>query len=824
MKTIHAALFFAACLFLFSTGAFSVTVERLDSIPLAFTLNEGQVDHSIQFTAQGSGCGMAFSPTGTTFLLSRETASSVAKRAAKKSVLFEDDPAKDQPEYEGFALKLTFVGANENPVIQGEDRLPWNNNYFIGNDSSKWRTDVPNYKKIRLTEVYDGIDLVYYGNRKRVKYDFVVKPGEDPNKILLKYDFGAAGGSLSVNEKGELVVKTPVGELIEEKPYCYQKINEKEVEVEVGYEVIEGGTYRFRIGAYDTGAELVIDPELVYSTYLGGLPGDYATAVSIDAEGYVYVTGKTGFITTRVVENFPVTPGAYDTQYYGVGSDVFVTKLNRDGSQIIFSTLIGGDNSDEPAAIVLDSNNNVVVTGKTISDNFPKTDTSFSDNKDLFGFIFKLSADGKQLKFSSLFGGYCSGVSIGQDDFLYVLGIPPANDFYATPGAYDTKMDYKWAAGYIRKLSPDGINLIYSTLIEACFPRGISCDKSGNVYIVGWTQYFEFPATPGAFDTTYSLAPDGAYQLDGFIAKLNTDGSKLLYATYFGGSKNDDITDITVDSEGTIVFCGNTASTDFPVTENAPVKESQGSNNIFLGRIDIEKNTLLLSTYFCGGAMDPRICLDLKNNIYMTGLSLVSSGTHNIPVTNDAIMKTPNNGFFSIFRDSGKTIYATYWGGSSGDWCRAITVNEHNTVAIVGETESRDFPISANAVDDSVQYSTYNPNVPGKDAFVSVFSTDDLLSVQEETAASPIPFILYQPYPNPFNPSTTITYSLSRPDFVKLNVYTVTGQKVETLYSGYQKGGMYHVTWNADSYSSGTYVIVLEMKQGKLSRKVSLLK
>ena len=129
--------------------------------------------------------------------------------AAKKSVVFENDPARDQPEYESFALKLAFVGANDSPEIQGEDRLPWNNNYFIGNDPDKWRTDVPNYKKIRFREVYKGIDLVYYGNQKRVKYDFIVKPGEDPEQIVLRYDFGLAGGSLSVNEKGELVVKTP---------------------------------------------------------------------------------------------------------------------------------------------------------------------------------------------------------------------------------------------------------------------------------------------------------------------------------------------------------------------------------------------------------------------------------------------------------------------------------------------------------------------------------------------------------------------------------------------------------------------------------------
>ncbi len=656
-------------------------------IPRAFTLNEGQAPAHIRFTARGSGCGMAFSPHGATFLLTRETSASVARRAAKRSILYQGNPAeRDNIETESFALGLEFVGANENPEIVGEDRLPWNNNYFIGNDPSKWRSDVPNYGKIRFKEIYRGIDIVYYGNRKRVKYDFVVKQGEDPEQILLKYDFGEYEGSLSVNEKGELVVKTPVGKLIEEKPYCYQKIGGKEVEVEIGYEVMDYESYRFRVGEYDGRYDLVIDPELVYSTYLGGDSGEYVADVAIDEAGYVYVTGKAVMLAISGVEEFPLTPGSYDTSYNGGTWDVFVTKLNRDGSQIIYSTLIGGNHIDEPTSIALDSDNNVVVAGKTISENFPQTDYSYSDKEWLRGFVIKLNKEGNQLVFSSLFSGSCDGIAIGNNGDFYITG-QPSPYFTTTPGAYDEKQGNQNVSSYIRRLSNDGTNLRFSTLIESCSSSCIICDDEGNAYIGGQTWYYEFPTTPSAYDTSYCLGLDGTYKSDGFIAQLSADGRKLLYASFWGGTGADTVTSIQIDTYGHVIFCGTTESTDLPVTENAPYPTNPGFYNLFLTRMDIKRSKLLLSTYFGGNqAGAPSIALDTNNDVFMTGFI---GRSPSFPVTGDAFWKNSlagSDAFISVFSLDGQLQYSSFWGGTGSDRCRAIAVNGKGDVAIAGET------------------------------------------------------------------------------------------------------------------------------------------
>ncbi len=435
MKTILSVLCFIAISVSFPSGAFPISIDRMNSIPLAFTLNEGQTHSSITFTAQGSGCGMAFSPSGTTFLLSRETPASIAKRAAKKSVVFEDDPTRDQPEYESFALKLAFVGANENSRIQGEDRLSWNNNYFIGNDASKWRTDVPNYKKIRLTEVYDGIDLVYYGNQKRVKYDFVVKPGEDPERIVLKYDFGDSGGSLAANGNGELVVKTPVGELVEKKPYCYQKIDGKEVEVQVGYEVVSGGMYRFQVGAYDGKYDLVIDPELVFSTYLGGKEEDAATGVAIDDAGCVYVAGS-----KSDSPDFPITPGALNSTV----TKMFISKISSDGKSLVYSTFFGSNDYELPtiAGIEVDGEGNAYVAGSGVGSTFPTTSGAYDTqvNEYIDCYVTKINPQGNGLIYSTFIGGtnheFIKGLALDGDGNVYVAGFTNSTDYPTTIGAY----------------------------------------------------------------------------------------------------------------------------------------------------------------------------------------------------------------------------------------------------------------------------------------------------------------------------------------------------------------------------------------------------
>ena len=309
-------------------------IENYGRIPLAFTLNNGQYDPQVKFTTRGSGCTMFFTQDGTTFLLSRETEESASKRTQKRSVVYAGNPSdfrNDSAEYESYALKVKFIDANPDPAVIGENRLHGNSNFFIGNNSSKWQTDVANYEKVRLSNLYDGIDLVYYGNNSSVKYDFVVLPGEDYSRIILTYDLGenASGGALSVNEKGEMVVSTPLGDVIERKPYCYQLIDGEKVEVDIGYEIVDSELNRFgfRVGEYNPDYPLIIDPELVYSTLIGGSGTKHTRGIAVDSGGNAYIIGYT------TSSDYPVTAGAYDETHNGGGYDAFISKIKFNGDK-----------------------------------------------------------------------------------------------------------------------------------------------------------------------------------------------------------------------------------------------------------------------------------------------------------------------------------------------------------------------------------------------------------------------------------------------------------------------------------------------------------
>jgi hypothetical protein len=795
------------------------------NIPLAFTVNRGQSPASIRFTAQGSGCGMAFSPAGTTFLLSRETAASVAKRAAKKSVVFENDPTRDRPEYESFALKLAFVGANENPEIKGEDRLPWNNNYFIGNDPDRWRTDVPNYKKIRFKEVYDGIDLVYYGNRKRVKYDFIIKPGEDPEKILLKYDFGEAGGALEVNEKGELVVKTPVGELIEEKPYCYQKIHGKEMAVEVAYEVVEGGTYRFRVGEYDKSADLVIDPELVYSTYLGENEEDYVEDIAADSEGCAYVAGRTGS------HDFPNTAGAYDTSF----NTLFVSKLNPEGTALRYSTYLGGP---EPALfprIAVDSQGNVCVTGVG-RQGFPITENAIDKQKtDIF--VTKLNAQGNGLIFSTFWGGHDLDISSSQSialdaaDNIYIAGYTYSHDFPTTQGAYKNEHGAGGEVVFVTKFNSYASEVMYSTFIGNGAATDIQVNSSGEAYIFGITQNTipYFPLTDNAFDKT----PPSSNNRKSFITKLNKAGSQLVYSTLLGGTADQASLGIALDSSGCAYVCGYTSSTDFPTTPGAFMRSTALSRKYgFISKISSDGSKLEYSTLLTGEKDNNIFSTDTVIRdiaIYGDGYAVITgrSNARYFPVTHDAIQPFATGAILTIIsKDGSNLIYSTYWGGSGNDEANALALDGSGNVYIAGITSSADFPLSEGVIDTTFTTRDYLPMPEG---FVSKFHFGDILTHASGHGDTPSEFRIISVYPNPFNPFTTIEFSLPEPGKVKLMVYSITGQKVYEIQTERLSAGTRQIRWDGkDAFdkpvSSGVYLIRLDNGKRSLAQKVLFLK
>ncbi|HEY7167885.1 MAG TPA: SBBP repeat-containing protein, partial [Candidatus Binatia bacterium] len=304
------------------------------------------------------------------------------------------------------------LGANPDPRVVGLEPLPGVTNYFIGNDPRKWRTNVPGYAKVKYESVYPGIDLVYYGNEQgHLEYDFLVAPGANPDQIALTVE-AAEGVQLEPN--GDLIITAATGTIRKPAPRVYQEIDGKRREIAAGYRLIDGthtldrrystlGSQKvaFAVGAYDKNLPLVIDPQILYATYLGGssnstIANEGARGVAADAQGSVYVVGVTQSA------NFPTkNPEQGTLQGF---TNAFITKLDANG-QLVYSTYLGGSGFDEGAVIKVDDTGAVYVGGTTSSVDFPSVNPALPRGGRNDGFITKLSPNGSQIVFSTYIGG-----------------------------------------------------------------------------------------------------------------------------------------------------------------------------------------------------------------------------------------------------------------------------------------------------------------------------------------------------------------------------------------------------------------------------------
>jgi len=810
--------------------------ENYGKIPLAFTANYGQLDSRVKFTTRSGGTTMFFTQEGTTFLFSRETEASRNNRAgstpvkgtipAKDGISVDNKPGN---EYEYYALKLHFLGANTNPEVNGEYRLPWNNNYFIGRNPDNWHTDVPNYSKIRVNNIYDGIDLVYYGGKNIIKYDFLVKPGANPDDVLLKYDFGDFLGNelLKINSNNELEIKTPLGNLLEGKPYSYQIINGNNIEIDVQYEIVNlsENIYKFSIGKYNRAHPLVIDPVLCYSSLLSGEKVDEGHSIAVDFAGNTYITGFTKSI------DFPTTPGAYDTTLNGYKEDVFVTKLNSSGSKLIYSTYIGADGLDKGYGIVVDTECYAYITGVTYSDSFPTTlnafDASHNGNFDVF--ITKLNSEGNALIYSTFLGGSDSdegnSITIDASGNVYVTGYTKSDDFSTTTDAYDEDYNENQDV-FVSKLDPsksDSLSLLYSTYLGG---RGndegesITVDASGNVYVTGYTFSIDFP-------TTTDKEQNG--NQDVFVSKLDPSKSgslSLLYSTYLGGSGSDVGNSITVDASGNVYVTGYTFSINFPTTTD---KEQNGNEDVFVSKLDPSKSdslSLLYSTYLGGSTEDIGIGITVNT----VGCVYIIGYTHsgNFPTTPDAFQKNHKGGKYDVFMsmldpsksDSLSLLYSTYLGGSKEDRGHDITLDANGGVYITGKTFSNDFPTTSGAFNE-----THNG---GSDIFVSKFILDTNTGVNDNKKLI-TGYRLFQNYPNPFNSATTIRFEIPAAEYVTIYIYNIAGQMIKTLASGYLPVSTHTIIWDGTNdnglrVSSAVYLYRLQAGEFSAVKKMLFVK
>jgi hypothetical protein len=661
-------------------------VQAYRRLPLSFEPNRGQTDARVRFLARGRGYTLFLTPREA--LLDLDAASQGPGRA--RSV-------------RGAVLRMGLTGANPQPNVLGTGRLPGKVNYFLGPDPRRWRVGIPTFAKVLYRDVYPGIDLAYYGRHGRLEYDFVVRPGGEPDAITLRF---AGAGDLNATSGGDLVLRVGGGELRLQRPHAYQELNGVLRDVRGGFVRVGAHEVGFRIGSYDLNRPLVIDPVLSYSTYLGGAGDEQANLVAVDGAGNAYVTGRTAS------SNFPTTSGLDST--LGGAQDGFVTKLNPAGSALVYSTYIGGSASDDGETIVVDASSNAYVTGITSSNDLPTTagaaDTTFGGVEDAY--VAKFSSTGG-LTYSTYLGG--SGIDEGLGLVLdgagnaYAAGFTESSDFPTTPGAADTSLGGVRDA-YVTKLNAVGSALLYSSYVGGGATEqagSIALDSARSAYVTGITGSSDFPTTPGAFDTTLAGRQQqtcaAATPCDVFVTKLNGTGSALLYSTYLGGSGDESVPfGLAVDASFNAYLTSRTFSSDFPTTPNAFDSTLGGSQDAFVTKLNASGSALAYSTYLGGSGTERSFSIALDDTrAWVTGRTSSSDFPTADPI--DESLGGNQDAFVAKLNTPGAGLmFSTYLGGGATDLGVGIALDSatpNPNAYIIGATGSSDFPTTQGAFD-----------------------------------------------------------------------------------------------------------------------------
>jgi hypothetical protein len=648
-------------------------------LPLRFEVNQGQTNNRVKFVSRGLGYNLFLTPeeavfslwSGKSALMSGNSKTITNLESQRKSAFF----------------TIQFMGSNPSVRPKGVEQLPIKTNYLIGNDPRNWRNNIPTYAKVEANELYPGIDMFYYGNQRRLEFDFVVRSSGDYKSISMKFK---NVHQLRKDSEGNLIVGVSGGKILLEKPIIYQLVGGKKQSILGGYRLQAENIVGFQVASYDPKIPLVIDPVLDYSTYLGGTSDDLGNGIAVDVFGNAYVTGATQST------NFPTTAGALQENRQST-RDAFITKFNFDGTALVYSTYLGGDADDVGSDVAVDISENAYIVGDTESTDFPTTAGAFQENRNSLrdAFVTKLNTDGSALVYSTYLGGddidLGNGVALDSSLNAYVTGGSQSTNFPTTAGAFqETRQSSRDA--FVTKLNSVGTDLVYSTYLGGTNNQdlglSIAVDNSGNAHVTGSTQSTTFPTTPGAFDTTRN-----SFQ-DAFVSKLNNDGSALLYSTYLGGNADDVGNGIALDSLGKAYIAGATQSIDFPTTAGAFDRTRSSLNDVFVTKLETDASSLVYSTYIGGNSDDfgNGIAVDSAGNAYVGGSTRSSDFPTQDPL--QAKLIGSQDAFVTkLNADGSALIYSTYLGGDDIDLGNDIAVDTSGNAYITGTTQSNDFPV-----------------------------------------------------------------------------------------------------------------------------------
>lgn len=693
-------------LFLFFFFSFRCALGDPDP-SLKFIPNKDQWNKDILFAARIPGGNMVLSPGAFRYyFLDHKELNDRHDRSHDSPALFEED---DDRMIGGYLVEAEFSGANKNsiPVPIGQSKEHYN--FFTGSDPSRWAAGIFGYSGVYFPSFYKGIDLKVYASGGSVKYDLIVSPGADPSQIRVRYN----GADKLFLDNGNLYMQTPYSQITEKRPFVYQVISGRKVEVESEFVLVNNELYYVFPKGYDACYELVIDPLLIFSTFSGSAGDNWGSTATPGENGKLYSAGVTNhFYNGQLSGPFPATPGAFQVSYGGV-YDIGILKYDSTGSQLLYASYLGGNQSESPHSLVVNSQNELIVLGTTSSLNFPVSSNAFdktynggtstshvveyANGSDIF--LARISPDGRQLLGSTYIGGSGNDginrtpslnestlvknygdqlrgdVITDPEGNIYVSTVTSSANFPAI-GGFDLQYDDGGSDALVFKMNPGLDQLIWSSFlggagVDAC--HTIEFDSQKNIFVAGGTASPDFPATPGSFKS------DHAGGVDGFVAKISPDGTQLSSCTLTGTALFDQVYFLDLNQDDDVYVLGQ-SNGQMPV-EPAGQVYSNPNGKQFLQKFSNSLSQRLMATVIGSGRNSPDISptaflVNECNNIYITGwggrindhlAGGWDTSTLGMPVSDDAFQKTTSGSdfyFMVLTEDARQFLYGTYMGGN----------------------------------------------------------------------------------------------------------------------------------------------------------------
>ncbi|MFZ5433622.1 MAG: T9SS type A sorting domain-containing protein [Calditrichota bacterium] len=774
--------------------------------PFHFEPNQGQWEGEFAYRCDVGNASYFLTGTGMTIAV---TAKDEGRRMRDEEEM--PEPQDSMQTIRGHAVMVRLVGASPNFELVPEDKLVSYSNYFTGRDQSQWKSRVPHYGKVIAKEVWPGIDVEYKADPRGVETLFHVKPGADVSQIVVQY-YGL-DAPLRIDDQGNLVLVTSVGNLYEQTPFAYQIENRRQASIPVRFRLLGNDRYGLSCEEYNRTAELVIDP-LVYSTYIAGSIRDEVYDMTMDNLHNKILGGYAGR------PGFPTTPGAFQET---VGFGGFIMKFAPEGDSLLFSTYIsGGTVWNGSISVAPDF---TIYYAERAHLNWPTTpdahDTSYSGGHEIG--IVRLSADGSQLLYGTYLGGVnheslsdCDIDSLGR---FYVSGTTLSADFPTTPGAM-------WGefvgieCTFLTIFDTTGA-LVYSTFYSPIsggrwFPMDLVVLSPGHLWIA-LSDYYGvggLPITPDAFisETT------GRHS--GYFARLDLNNNLVEYASYLGaphsGYEYELLRKIIVVAPDRLLLTGDTDNPTFPMPTGGFDPGPPQSYDGFVLEFQLP-NQLIRGTFFGGAGIDEimQIHIEESGSIIVSG----ATGSLDLPVTPDAFDSTFQPGeenvtdlFLGRLSSDLTTLqYGTYIGGEYDEWPAALVYDGPSAIWLAGYTYSYEFPL------------TFDAMFPQPSSGFMLRMELPAQSMVDPFFPRPSSFNL-SIYPNPFNPTTTLSFTLPQSAPVTISIHNVLGQTVYEEHLGRLNAGEHQHFFNAKELPSGVYLARVQAGEVSQIRKMVLLK